>query len=146
MGEIMNVGPTNSETFMNRMFFDMSFFLLINIIFLNVIFGIIVDTFSQLRHEAEERESDTNDVCFVCGLTRSDFSKGGRNFEKHKNKEHDPWIYVAYLYYLEEKGEDELSGLEQACYDNFLKLKTEWIPMGNTVYLGFFFLVKNFRG
>ena len=44
----------------NRTGLDISFFLLINVISLNIIFGIIIDTFSQLRDSQNERSR------FVC--------------------------------------------------------------------------------
>jgi len=115
--------------------FDMCFFMLINIIFLNIIFGIIVDTFSQMRDEFDQRKLDTTDNCFVCGLDRGDFGKGGKNFNTHIEKHHDPWKYVYFLYYMSEKREDELSGLEQAVLYSFSRLNTDWVPIGSTLFL-----------
>lgn len=75
----------------------------------------------------------------MCELNRADFMKAGRNFDKHITQEHDPWRYVFFIYYMKEKGEDELNGVEQLCWDNYQKLKTEWVPIGNTLYLCNFF-------
>lgn len=44
--------------------FQILFFFIINLIFLNVIFGIIVDTFSQLRYQSDARGEDQNNVTF----------------------------------------------------------------------------------
>ena len=44
--------------------------LLISIILLNVVLGIIVDSFAQLRESAGEREEDIKNICFICGLDR----------------------------------------------------------------------------
>ena len=41
--------PTTDSKFGERTIFDTTFFILINVISLNIIFGIIIDTFSQLR-------------------------------------------------------------------------------------------------
>jgi hypothetical protein len=41
----------DSQLFYGRFFFDLSFFILIIIILLNIIFGIIIDTFAELRDE-----------------------------------------------------------------------------------------------
>ena len=43
------------DRFNTRSVFDVTFFMLINVISLNIIFGIIIDTFSQLRDEQNER-------------------------------------------------------------------------------------------
>jgi hypothetical protein len=42
---------------------------------------------------------------------------------------------VYYLYYLKEKKEDELSGLEQAVIASFARLNTDWVPIGSTLHL-----------
>ena len=49
------VGIDKDKKFAGRTVFDMSFFMLINVISLNIIFGIIIDTFSQLRDDQNER-------------------------------------------------------------------------------------------
>lgn len=55
LGDNMSIASYDSNNFYGRIFFEMAFFMVINIIFLNVVFGIIVDTFSQLRGESGER-------------------------------------------------------------------------------------------
>jgi hypothetical protein len=48
--------PTNkTDRFIERTLFDISFFFLINVISLNIIFGVIIDTFSQLRENQNSR-------------------------------------------------------------------------------------------
>lgn len=79
--------------------------------------------------------ADKRDICFVCGNERSEFSKQSVNFEVHLKEHHDPWNYIYYVYYLKWKGEDELSGLEYFCWSQFIEKKTNWIPVGDTMYL-----------
>ena len=55
----------NEPNFVSKNILQLVFFLIINIIFLNVIFGIIIDTFSQLRAEQDAKELDKKNVCFV---------------------------------------------------------------------------------
>lgn len=136
IGDYFKIQYPSQRFYYSQFALEFIFFLLINIIFQNVIFGIIVDTFSQLRNNNEKFQDDTENICFVCGLSRSDFSKGGKNYEEHINHEHDPWKYVYFIHYLDEKGEDSLTGMEQACWDDFMKLKTEWFPIGQTLYQG----------
>jgi len=135
MGDNMNIVSFTHEDYYTRFTFDIAFYLIVNIIFLNIVFGIIVDTFSSMRDEAHVRAQDATDNCFVCGLTRQDFGKAGKNFDKHLTKQHDPWKYVYYLYYLKEKTEDELSGLEQAVLYSFSRLNTDWLPIGSSCYI-----------
>jgi len=53
-----------------RYVFDLSFFIIVIVIGLNVIFGIIVDTFSELRDEKHRIEDDIQNYCFICSLPR----------------------------------------------------------------------------
>jgi len=39
------------------MFFDLSFFIFVNVISLNIIFGIIIDTFGEMRAAADEKST-----------------------------------------------------------------------------------------
>jgi hypothetical protein len=45
------------------------------VILLNVIFGIIIDTFSALREEKDEREYVTENFCFACGIEKVVFDR-----------------------------------------------------------------------
>lgn len=75
------------------------------------------------------------DYCQVCGIGRAEFSKNNSSIDFHKKSQHDPWHYVYFIYYLDKKGVSELNGLEQSCYDSFKSLMTDWIPIGDTLYL-----------
>lgn len=138
IGEVMKINSyDNAGIFFNELALQFLFFIIINILLLNIIFGIIIDTFSQLRDENDQRDDDESDVCFVCGKTRTDFNRQGKHFDHHIKIEHLPWTYIYYIYYLDHKGEDELTGLEQNCWDDFKKLKTDWLPIGKTIYLDY---------
>jgi len=49
-----------------RLFFDLSFFIFVIICLLNIIFGIIIDTFADLRDKRNEFEELKNNKCFIC--------------------------------------------------------------------------------
>ena len=49
---------------------DLIFSLSIQTILLNVVLGVLVDSFASLREAASEREEDIKNVCFICGLDR----------------------------------------------------------------------------
>lgn len=73
MGDFMggiSAQDWNTANYYFRFVMDILFMLLISIILLNVVLGIIVDSFAQLREEAAEREDDIKNICFICGLDR----------------------------------------------------------------------------
>ena len=54
---------TNSNEYYTRIAYDLMFFVLINVIFMNIIFGIIIDTFAQLRDIRTEQDKYRENVC-----------------------------------------------------------------------------------
>lgn len=54
--------PENSKVYYKTVF-DLMFFFVINVISLNIIFGIIIDTFSEIREKNEERSK--NFICLI---------------------------------------------------------------------------------
>jgi hypothetical protein len=50
-----------------RVVYDMLFFFIVIIIVLNLIFGVIIDTFADLRSEKQQKEEIIKNSCFICG-------------------------------------------------------------------------------
>ena len=65
----LNANP-NTAVFWGRFFFDISFFFIVKMVLLNVIAGIIIDAFNELRDELNNRSNFKNNQCFICGLSR----------------------------------------------------------------------------
>jgi hypothetical protein len=65
----------NRDRFHTRLIYDISIFLIINVVFMNIIFGIIIDTFAVLRDENKRKEEDIKNICFVCSLNRTKIEK-----------------------------------------------------------------------
>lgn len=51
-----------------RVIYDLLFFFIVIIIVLNLIFGVIIDTFADLRSEKQKKEEILKTTCFVCGM------------------------------------------------------------------------------
>merc|ERR1711988_1752123 len=98
--------------FFARFFFDLSFFVVILIILMNIIFGIIIDTFSAMREMTESKLEDMKTTCFICSIDRYTFDKVGTPFDIHIKQEHNMWKYLYYLVYLGTKDDTEYTGLE----------------------------------
>nr|KAG5691423.1 hypothetical protein BaRGS_016339 [Batillaria attramentaria] len=89
--------------------FDLIFFILITTIGLNIIFGIIVDTFSELRD-----------------------SKG---FEKHVKLEHNQWAYLFFFIHLDETCPNDYSALELHVYKLYDKNNFAFFPLNRALSL-----------
>ena len=66
-------------------------------IFLNIVSGIIIDTFSTLRDELTERNYDRKNICHICGMNRFSVQKLNNDFKVHREFNHDVWAYVWFL-------------------------------------------------
>jgi hypothetical protein len=125
---------TNQYTF--RTVYDLLYFIAVTILLLNIIFGIILDEFSKLREEKQERDDLQTNYCFVCEIEKGDFDdeaskrkpaeSGG--FHRHITSEHNMWDYVFYLIYLEGKDETEYTGAETYVFKCLLKDSIDWMP------------------
>lgn len=96
-----------------RMVFDLLFYIIIIIILLNIIFGIIIDTFAELRDQRSCLLEDISNCCFICGQERSDIELHGSKWSYHFMVEHSPYAYVSFLVYLHEKKIYDCTGLEK---------------------------------
>jgi hypothetical protein len=77
-----------------RIVFDNLFNFIILILIIQIISGIIIDTFSNLREKQEYVNEDVVNRCFICGLSRDDIEK----LEKSKNAFHYHTKVISLLY------------------------------------------------
>ena len=122
---------------MFRLVYDLLFFFIVIIITLNLIFGVIIDTFGDLRQEKQENDYTLKNTCFICGnyfkpashfknikinhviigLDRSNFDNKNVTFEQHIKEEHNMWHYFNFLILLKVKEKTEFTGPESYVYE-----------------------------
>lgn len=107
------IEPWNRSNFYIKFFFDITFFLVITTIILNVVFGIIIDSFAILRETAAFKENDMKDICFMCGLDKYTLDKDTfEGFNYHNEHDHLIWNYVYFIIHLKQKDSSEFNGTE----------------------------------
>lgn len=85
-----------------RWLFDMTFWALVCVICMNLILGVILDSFSELRGERDVSLADSARCCFVCSLPSHVFAaRGPHGFRDHVQHEHNMWNYLYYADYLD---------------------------------------------
>ena len=52
-------------------------------------FGIIIDTFGDLRAKEKEKVDDMRELCFICNLERAEFDRHGAGFANHIRNDHN---------------------------------------------------------
>ena len=115
---------------------DASFHILVNVILLNILFGIIIDTFAKMREQKKNLQMDTENVCFICNQNRFIFDKlceGG--FDKHVSKDHNLWCYVFYIVHLVSKDPTEMTGIESYVFDMYNAGDVSWLPRNSALVL-----------
>lgn len=106
----------------------LSFFLIVNLMVLQLVYCIIVDTFAQLRSEKQQKEEVLRNTCFVCGLNRSLFENRTVTFEEHIQNEHNLWHYLYFIVLIKIKSRTELSGPESFVHDMIKNKDHSWFP------------------
>ena len=75
--------PLQEALFFLRVLYDLSFFFLVIIIIIqNLIFGVIIDTFADLRSEKNKKDSMLKNTCFICGEYQRWREEGWRRWGK----------------------------------------------------------------
>ncbi len=88
----------NKVHFYVRYFYDVSLFMIINLLLVKIFFSILIDNFLQiLRNERMTYEEDES-VCFICSLDKSVFDTLSSDFRFHVTSEHNMWHYLAYAF------------------------------------------------
>jgi hypothetical protein len=100
---------------LHRMVFDLLWFFFVNLLMLNIILGVIVDTFKELRQENDSHEYDRENVCFICGIDKNKARSLGLDFYEHVNKDHDMWNYAFFLINLQ-----NLQGKDMNTYELYV--------------------------
>lgn len=84
-----------------RLFNDILFWIIVNVITMNLVLGVIVDTFGQLRQDRMAKAVDLASKCFICSLDSYNFLNVDGQFNRHIKKDHNMWDYVYFTMYLE---------------------------------------------
>ncbi|KAK3103047.1 hypothetical protein FSP39_016030 [Pinctada imbricata] len=128
IGDILRKPDIKEPLFIARLFYDLAFFFLVIIIVLNLIFGVIIDTFADLRSEKQQKDEVLKNTCFVCGLNRSAFDNKSVSFEEHKTKEHNMWHYLNFIVLVKVKDHTEFTGPESYVHAMVKEKNLDWFP------------------
>ncbi|KAH0630226.1 hypothetical protein JD844_012986 [Phrynosoma platyrhinos] len=112
VGDVLRKPSKEEPLFAARVIYDLLFFFMVIIIVLNLIFGVIIDTFADLRSEKQKKEEILKTTCFICGLERDKFDNKTVTFEEHIKEEHNMWHYLFFIVLVKVKDSTEYTGPE----------------------------------
>ncbi|MEQ2214523.1 Inositol 1,4,5-trisphosphate receptor type 3, partial [Xenoophorus captivus] len=111
-----------------RVVYDLLFYFIVIIIVLNLIFGVIIDTFADLRSEKQKKEEVLKTTCFICGLERDKFDNKTVSFEEHIKLEHNIWNYLYFIVLVREKNQTDYTGPESYVAHMIKNNNLDWFP------------------
>lgn len=121
------------STWLTRNAYDLAFFIVINVFMLNLVFGIIIDNFADLRDQRKEQSEDRENTCYVCGVSREEFHRAHLSFDHHKSHDHNLAVYLRFIVYVLTKNKEDLTGLEDYVRDCLERDDLSWFPVQHVV-------------
>jgi drug/metabolite transporter (DMT)-like permease len=118
----------NIMGYFGRIVFGLSFFLVIGVILFDIVTGIIIDKFGELREQTATRLEKIKNSTFIADIERSTCDENGLDFDDINAHDQDMWNYVYLMAYLEFKDEDEYTGAESMIAEAIEKWDISWMP------------------
>ena len=122
--------PTNKFSY-GRIIFDNLFNLVLVILLIQILSGIIIDTFAKLREKRDSITEDDRRECFVWGKTKEALERefgSDQVFALHIMKIHSIKNYIFFLTYLNKKPVNEMNGLESYVLEKWKQKDNRWFP------------------
>ena len=136
MGE--GVGEALNHTVGKRWLLDTLAFFAITTGIFNLVAGVIITTFTQLREEKEARIQNTEEVCFICGIDKHIFDRAANDpegFKFHISEDHNMWNYLYFYFFIKEQDKDDDDGLEYFVRYAIEESNIDWIPTNKAMRL-----------
>ncbi|XP_077987360.1 inositol 1,4,5-trisphosphate-gated calcium channel ITPR1-like [Glandiceps talaboti] len=118
-----------------RAIYDITFYILIITIGLNIIFGIIVDTFSELRDAKWRTDEDMRTLCFICSRNAYDFEHHGKGFRHHVKFEHNMWAYLFFFIHLDDTRLNDYTAIELYVHRYLKEENYDFFPLNRALCL-----------
>jgi len=132
-GGIGDVAPRISykyddkKKYYQKLLLDIIFSILVNLILGNIFFGVIVDTFNDMRGQKDIKSNDEKNKCFMCHRDRFE-NNSDENFDIHRKERHQIFCYVYFIPYLLKKNPQIFSRAEQFAWKQINMKKLDWFP------------------
>ena len=120
---------SSQEGYLREFVFNWMFYLIFNLFILNIVGGIIIDKFDELKQEKKKLSEDKENSCFICSLNRVKFEIKGIDFEGHLSSEHNIANYFHYLMRINRTDEHDLNSIDLQVFKAFKERKINFFPI-----------------
>ncbi|CAG9329528.1 unnamed protein product [Blepharisma stoltei] len=117
-----------------RLLYDNLYNVIIVVTMLNVVQGIVMDVFAQIREKNNNDITDMKTKCFMCGLER-DYIERVTNepFKHHICFEHCEWNYILYIAHILNKNKEEYTSAEKYIKELYELKDIRWYPWNQSL-------------
>ena len=115
---------------------DLLFYIVVVLFLLNIVNSIIVNTFTQIREDSNQKEEDMKNRCFICNISRIEFQKNKIDIGYHRKYEHNTNNYIKFFVFLWNIDEKDMDA-DQSFINNCIKEKDiKFFPMNCAKSIG----------
>ena len=118
----------HTTNYIKRVFFDVTYFLICIIIMIDLVFGIILGTFAEMREQERIQVMDKYNHCFICDETRANLEKNKEDFKTHNEITHNLWNYTYYMIYLKNAELNDLNAIDTFARKSLDKKSPLFLP------------------
>ncbi|EAR98945.2 MIR domain protein (macronuclear) [Tetrahymena thermophila SB210] len=133
-------GKQNQQYTVGRLLFDNLQNYILVVILVEIVAGLIVEAFEDLREKEQEKNRDISDKCFICDNQKTEFNRKQDNnggFQEHIKLNHHMWNYVNFIAYLRTKDPTDLSGIESYVMSKLEMNDVTWFPINKARELSY---------
>ena len=129
-GEIIPLASYKHEKalYITKMIYEVSYYIVVIVIIMNVIFGILIDTFKELRKESNRVEYEMENICLICGSFKENLEREKISFNSHTQQTHFIWNYVYYIIKMINSDPQDLNSINSYSYSMIKSRSINWIP------------------
>lgn len=128
IGDAIGNISKDSDHYWFRLFYDLTFFILVSICLMNIVFGTIIDAFATLRDKRKEKMSLISNKCFVCELDKHILESSAEGWHEHIHKNHNLNSYLRFFIFLERKPINDCNGIEKFVKQEIEKGEYNFVP------------------
>eukprot|EP00622_Pseudochattonella_farcimen_P001912 FR736729.1.p1 GENE.FR736729.1~~FR736729.1.p1 ORF type:complete len:158 (+),score=42.33 FR736729.1:2-475(+) len=112
------------------------FFLVVGVVPFDIVTGIILDKFGELREDSAARADYFSSTAFISGIENSAYEEVDSSFKFDVLNEEDQnrWAYVYFLAHLAKKGRAEYNGAETMVFKAIEENDTSWMPSNKSYF------------
>eukprot|EP00812_Abedinium_dasypus_P009696 NODE_3368_length_795_cov_284.372973.p1 GENE.NODE_3368_length_795_cov_284.372973~~NODE_3368_length_795_cov_284.372973.p1 ORF type:complete len:184 (-),score=50.89 NODE_3368_length_795_cov_284.372973:227-721(-) len=137
IGSTIALVTASDANWYQRVVFDLTFFMIITTMLMNIISGVIIDTFGMLRDSGAERAVYMSQRTFIASLERGEVNKEARKrgttgsgYHYIQDERHRVWNYMNFIFYLKSKDETDFVGPETRMKRAIDNEDVTWLPIG----------------